>query len=71
MYVHSKGRFTRYNFVACDEFMIDLQPKSYPVNQSCDSRKSVVSEMCTIQPVSYRIIVRTSLAKKLCLVINA
>ena len=57
--VHSKGRFTRYNFFACDVFMIDLQPKSYPVNQSCDSRKSVASKIFTIQPVSYRIIVRT------------
>ena len=31
---HPKGRFTRYNFVACDIFTTSLRHESFRVNQT-------------------------------------
>ena len=31
---HSKGRFTRYNFVACDKLTTSLRHESFRVNQA-------------------------------------
>ena len=34
LYLTPKGRFTRYNFVACDKLTTSLQHESFRVNQT-------------------------------------
>ena len=37
-----KGRFTRYDFVACDKLTADLRHELFHVNQTYDSLTTVV-----------------------------
>ena len=37
-----KGRFTRYDFVACDKFMTGLRHEMFRVNQTYNSPTTVV-----------------------------